>query len=209
MHAMSQKWQSQPSWRSAVLFLEGYEAEIAVACCRDARHHLPDGAIVRRFVAAHIDAFVITGGSDRLELGDDFFQRDFRLLKIYLALTVHGNRDRLRFGVERVRLGFRKIDRHADRQKRSRHHENDQQHEHDVDEWGDVDLRYQGFTPPAPAAAPTSRLPGYGHPHYAYSSARAFGETFSSICRDNMAENSSAKPSIREAMLFASDESLL
>src|SRR4029077_14866309 len=49
-------------------------------------------------------------------------------------------------------LGFRKVDRDGDRQKGSRHHEDDEQHEHHVDERRDVDLAHDRAPSPASLA---------------------------------------------------------
>src|SRR5690606_19373484 len=63
-----------------VLLLQGDQSEIAEAGSRDAGHHPHDGAVIGGAVAAHIDALVIAGRADGLELGHHLVQRHLRLL---------------------------------------------------------------------------------------------------------------------------------
>jgi hypothetical protein len=67
------------------LFLKRYETQVLEACRGDACHHLHHGAVVGIGVAAHIDALIVAGRGDRLELRDDLVDRDRRLLQEDLA----------------------------------------------------------------------------------------------------------------------------
>ncbi len=57
--------------------------------------------------------------------------------------------------IEALGLRLRQVDRHADREQRRRHHEDDQQHQHDVDHRGDVDFGHdrRGHAAAAPDSA--------------------------------------------------------
>src|SRR5262245_18860038 len=66
----------------AILFLERDEAQVVVSGCRNSRHDLHDGAIVRRLVTPHIDALVISCLGDRLEFRHDLLDRDFGFLEV-------------------------------------------------------------------------------------------------------------------------------
>src|SRR5690606_4796151 len=66
-----------PTFNLLVLFLQGDEADIAEARRGDPGHDLHDGAIVGNLVAAHIDALVVTGLGDGLQLGHHLVNGNF------------------------------------------------------------------------------------------------------------------------------------
>src|ERR1700674_3012639 len=160
-------------------------------------HH---GAVIHFAIPAHIDALVRSAASlgDRFELCNEIFDLDLGILQKNLALAVDGDHQRLAILVERLGLGLGQIDRHADREQRSRDHEDDQEHQHHVDERRDVDLAHDraGAMPPLAGRRCLRAAVGAHHAR-------------SSIWRDRIAENSSAKPSSRCACLFTSDANLL
>src|SRR5262249_1606325 len=97
----------------------------------------------------------------------------------------------------------------------------DEQHEHHVDHRGDVDLAHHLAT--TAAAVPSQLRCGGVSGHQLFPSRMIWSENRfplfgimrpyppprSSICRDRIAENSSAKPSRRWACLFTSAANLL
>src|SRR5690606_10240876 len=74
-----------PVFNSAFLFLKRHQPEIAVAGGGNARHHPHHRAVIGGAVAAHIDALVIAGGGDGLELRHDLVDLDLGLLEIDAA----------------------------------------------------------------------------------------------------------------------------
>jgi hypothetical protein len=160
-------------------------------------HDLHDRAVVDGRVAAHKNALVIAVLRNGGEARNQFRYFYFGFLKEDLARLVDRDRQRfLVFLVQQACLRLGQIHGHAGRQQRGRHHEYDQQHEHHVDHRRDVDFGLRAVsaaarTPPDPAAA------RYDARHQ---------RAFSSSWRDRMAENSSAKPSRRFAILFTDDD---
>src|SRR5690606_2451526 len=98
----------------------------------------------------------------------------------------------------RRRLG--QVDGDASRHHGRGDHEHDEQHQHHVDERGDVDLAHH-LVALAATAASAAPAPCYTHAHYLRLRASSW--------RPRMAENSSAKPSSLPMSLLASPESLL
>src|SRR5690606_8157165 len=145
-----------PTFNLLVLFLQGDEADIAEARRGDPGHDLHDGAIVGNLVAAHIDALVVTGLGDGLQLGHHLVKGNFRLLQIDPTFRVYGDGDRLRVRVHRLRLGVGQVDGHADGEQGRSHHEDDEQHQHDVDHRRHVYLRHQSVMTAAAPVAPTA-----------------------------------------------------
>ena len=86
---------------------------------------------------------------DRLQLGDQFGKLHLLVLQEDLAVAIDRDGQRLAVGVQRLGVGLRQIDRHARRHQRRGDHEDDQQHQHHVDQRRDVDL---GQRPVAAAA---------------------------------------------------------
>src|SRR5262245_40953552 len=167
---------------------------------REPAHDAHHGAVIDLAIPAHVDALVHPAASpgDRFELGNQIFDLDLGILQEHLPLAVDRYGQRLAVLVDRLGLGLRQVDRHADREQGRRYHEDDQQHEHHVDERRDVDLAHHR-TAAMPSAAGGRCLRAAVRTHHARSS----------IWRDRIAENSSAKPSSRCACLFTSEENLL
>src|SRR5262249_8806719 len=183
-----------------------HQRNAAEAGGRKPAHHAHHRAVIHLLVAAHIDALLETTArlGDRLELGDKLVDRDFAVLQEDLALEIDRERQRLLVLVDVLRLGLGQIDRHADGEQRRRHHEDDQQHQHDVHHGRDVDLAHDGTTV---VAALADRVPERAaHPHPG-PPCPAYPR--SSICRDSMAANAWAKPSMRWVFFFTSETNLL
>src|SRR5262249_24921140 len=137
---------------------------------------------------------------DRLHFRDQIVGRDFAILQENLAFVVDGNGQRFFVLVETFSLTLRQIDRHAHRQQRRRDHENYQQHKHHVDHRGHVDFAHHALA--MMLAFSDDRRAGIG-------SHDAIPYPRSSICRERIAANSSAKPSRRWACLLTSAQTWL
>src|SRR5947207_5059397 len=163
--------------------------------------HLHDGTVVEFLVAPDENALVQTAARlrDRFQFRHQIVQTDCGVVEEDLALKIDRKRQWILVLIEALGLGLRQIERHADRQKRRRDHKDDQQHQHHVHHGGDVDFGHDGATPAAASAAGRAchvhRHDGVLMMRSQYTAAQAR----SSIWRDRIAENSSAKPSSRWA----------
>src|SRR6202165_3608841 len=173
-------------------------------------HH---GTVVDLLVAPNKNALIqaAAGVRDRLQLRYQVVESDFIVIEEDLTFQVDRKRQRILVLIEALGLGLRQIERHAHGQQRRRHHEDDQQHQHYVHHRRDVDFRHHGATP---AAASTAARACHVHRHVLMLTMRSHyidldPHARSSICRDRMAENSSAKPSSRWACRFTSEVNLL
>ena len=97
---------------------------------------------------------------DRLELGYQILELGLALLDEDAAVLVHADDQGLLRRRELLAPGFGQVHRYANRQEGRRHHEDDQQNQHDVHERRDVDLVHGGVTtrPVAPSAARSARV---------------------------------------------------
>ena len=59
------------------------------------------------------------------------------------ALILLDRQHRSNFRLDRVRRRRRQLDIHAPVEHRCRHHKNDQQHQHDIDQGNNIDLRHE------------------------------------------------------------------
>jgi hypothetical protein len=75
-----------------------------------------------------------------LELGPELGEVELGFAEEHFALGVDRDDQRLVLAPNLLSAGLGQVDRHADLQQRCRHHEDDQQHEHDVDQRGHVDV---------------------------------------------------------------------
>src|SRR6185312_3240016 len=207
--------------RSALLEFR-HQRDAVEAGAGEPAHHAHHRPVVDLLVAAHVDARLGAAARLRhgLELGDQLVDVDLRILQEHLPLLVDRDGERLLVLVEALGLRLRQVDRHADRQKRRRDHEDDEQHQHHVDHRRDVDLRHDAAamtgaaaradggsagvhghrkTPSLRMILPENRCPLFGIMRYPRSS----------IWRDRIAANSSANPSRRCVSLFTSAANLL
>src|SRR5690348_9167984 len=145
-----------------------HQPDLAETGGGEPRHHLHDRAVIELAIAAHEDALVEPAAArlrDRLELVDELVDRG-RLgaaLQEDFAFEVDRDGQRLLVLADALGLGLRQVDRHADREQRRRDHEDDQQHQHDVDHWRHVDVAHDAV---AAVAALADRVPhGSAHAH--------------------------------------------
>ncbi len=206
-----------------VLLRQRNEADILEAGVLDARHHLRRS---RRKAPLHRRArrcarYSRSWRSPRAWPRSHPAGSAVSCRKISPLAGLTETRDRLRFGIQRLGLGFRQVDRHADRHHRRGDHEDDQEHQHDVDERRHVDLAHGAPCRRGPAGDVRRQSPSIRPLPYPWYLLRVPGDpccnycaawrgcSFSSIWRERMAENSSAKPSMRAVSLPASAENLL
>src|SRR5579872_617301 len=160
---------------------------------------------------------------DSLDFGQQIGSRNRRIAQIQLDIRIttafgafdrQGQWGRIR-GDRLAAARDRQIDIDVRGHQRGCHHEDDQQHEHHVHHRRDVDFRHHGFTP---AAASAARRACHVHRHVSvltigsqisHNISNTGPHARSSIWRDRMAENSSAKPSRRWACRFTSEVNLL
>ncbi len=152
--------------------LFGQQRDLGEAALGDRAHHLHDPAVGEILVAAHEDAPLRVVLGDRLQLVDEIGDIDRLVLQEDRAVGLDRDGQRLAVAVQRLGVGLRQIDRHAGGHQRRGDHEDDQQHQHHVDQRRDVDLRQRPVAAPAPAAAARS-----WDIAMAYSSALRFGGT--------------------------------
>ena len=187
--------------QSRVLFPEGFELlhrdAGALALCRlchegdalepggrDDRHHLGDAPVIHLVGATHVDSFVRAVFRQLLQLVAKLLRLHVLVVDEDVALGVDRHRNRLLVDVERRRLGLRQVDRHAGREQRRRDHEDDEQHEHDVDERRHVDFGHRAvarLSAPAPSAA-SSRC--YAASHVGFLSAGSGGAVAHAVLID-------------------------
>src|SRR5207253_7888761 len=134
-------------------------------------HHL---AVRHGLIGAHVELAVGTRRRDRGELGGELLGRHGRVVQVELPALPHVHDQLLLLPAERAGGHLRQVDRHALLEDRRGHHEDDEQHQHHVDERRDVDLR--------------DRLGG----------GRALVEGHLRKCRSAMLRNSDAKVSISD-----------
>src|SRR5215470_3334241 len=183
---------------------------------REPPHHLHDRTVVDLLVSPDKNTLIEAAAriGDRLQLRHEIIDRNLGVVEEDLALQIDGQCQRVLLLVQAFRLRLRQIERHAHGQERRRDHEDDQEHEHDIDHRCDVDLRHHRLAPAVAASAARRTCRVHRHlivliiqptmqSYYTAPHAR------SSIWRDKMAENSSAKPSRRCACLFTSEVNLL
>src|SRR5215510_2964859 len=189
---------------SGALLDLGDQRHAAEARLRQAAHDPHHRTVIDFLVAANVNSLVHApaGLGNGLQLGNQFLDLDLGFLQVHLALGGDRHRQGLLDLVEALGLGLRQVDGHPDREQGGRDHDDDQQYEHHVDHRRDVDLGHDGL---APVASPADR-PRCG---CAVCSHGGSPQPRSSICRDRMAANSSAKPSSRCACLFTSETNLL
>src|SRR5262245_54118564 len=189
---------------SGALLDLGDQRHAPEARLRQAAHAPHHRTVIDFLVAANVNPLVhaAAGLGDGLQLGNQFLDPDLGFLQEHLALGGDRHGQGLLVLVEALGLGLRQVDRHTHREQGGRDHEDDQQHEHHVDHRRDVDLGHDGL---APVASPADRP----RCSCAVCSHGGSPQPRSSICRDRMAANSSAKPSSRCACLFTSETNLL
>ena len=101
-------------------------------------HHLPVG---HRLIGANVERAIGTSGGDRAQLLGQGIGRHRRVVEEDLAALADVHDELLLLPGERPGRDLRQVDGHPLLQDRGRHHEDDEQHEHHVDERRDVDLR--------------------------------------------------------------------
>src|SRR5512139_1628926 len=169
---------------------------------RQPTHHFHHGAIVHFLVPADIDPGFGAAARlrHRLHLGDQIVYGNLGILQENLALVVDRQGERFLVLIEALGLALRQIDWNPDREQWRRHHEDDEEDEHHVHHRRNVDLAHHPLA--MMLALSDHRRAGIG-------SHKMIPYPRSSICRDRMAANSSAKPSSRCACLLTSAANLL
>src|SRR6266702_2328874 len=105
-------------------------------------HHPADEFVARLPVAADVDFRLGPPCRDFHQPDEQHpFLRDELVVPEHVSVLVDGDDDVLGFGLRRLVSFLRQLDRHALDDHRNRDEEDDQQHEHDVDERGGVDVR--------------------------------------------------------------------
>jgi len=101
-------------------------------------HHLHHFAVRHRLVRAQENARVLLALGRRIKRGGQELASDGSLAEREGEIGLDREIERLLRPRLRLRRGGRQVDRNG--RKRRRHHENDEQHQHDVDERRYVDL---------------------------------------------------------------------
>src|SRR5262249_21675422 len=152
----------------------GHQPDAREACLTHRGHRAHDLSIGHRLVRTDVDLPVATRRADRTQLLRELGERVRGVVQVHLA-GLRDVDDELLLGAgQRPGRGLRQIDGHALLEDRRRHHEDDEKHQHDVDQRRHVDVG-DGV---AAARSPE------GHAH------------FFKKCRSAMFRNSAPKVSI-------------
>src|SRR5690242_3375237 len=161
-----------PLLRKLDRFGIGDQADLAEAGPVELSHHLHHVSVADRLVGTHENPLLIAIFRYGHQFRRECVEPDLGILKKYTTILLDGDGQRLVVALERLRPGLRKLDRHADGEKRGGDHEDDEQHQHDVDERCHIDLAHgrEDLAAPAPAAAAAQRSKARSHPQSSLSS---------------------------------------
>src|SRR6185369_2290423 len=122
------------------------DADVGDAARLHRVHHGREGAEGNIFVSAHEDVLVLWISNLLVQLVCDFINVDWIVAEEDALFFIDGNHQSL-FGDLLHSLGLRNGDFYARLQHRRSDHEDDEQHQHDVHERSDIDVRQRGLRP--------------------------------------------------------------
>jgi hypothetical protein len=121
--------------------LQSDQRDLQVACVAEEVHHVHQFAISNRAVGAQKDALLAIVTRVPIENPLQRFARRRIVSDCEREVALDGQEYGRVGSWLRLRVGHGQFDRHIDGGERRRHHENNEQHQDDVDERGDVDIR--------------------------------------------------------------------
>ena len=162
-----------PSYCGSLTDLEvGDQADPAEPGPVELSHHPHHVSVADRLVGTHENPLLIAIFRYGHQFRRQCVEADLGILQEQTTVLLHRDGQWLIVALERLRAGFRQLDRNADGQEGRGNHEDDEQHQHDVDERCHIDLahRRKDFAAPAASTAASQGSKARSHPENSLSS---------------------------------------